>query len=78
MRCAQTLSARLHGRYPLDSDMEDLHASFARFGLLHAQHERDWQGPFPPVPFGKKARHNHWSRRAFRKMEARGFEPLTF
>ncbi|HFF6202965.1 hypothetical protein A7X64_14600 [Stenotrophomonas maltophilia] len=27
--------------------MDDLHASFARFGLLHAQHERDWQGPFP-------------------------------
>lgn len=27
--------------------MDDLHASFARFGPLHAQHERDWQGPFP-------------------------------
>ncbi len=27
--------------------MDDLHASFARFGLLRAQHEGDWQGPFP-------------------------------
>ena len=30
--------------------MDDLHASFARFGLLHAQHESDWQGPFPLPP----------------------------
>ena len=31
--------------------MDDLHASFARFGLLRAQHEGDWQGslPLPPV-----------------------------
>lgn len=30
--------------------MDDLHASFARFGLLRAQHEGDWQGPFPLPP----------------------------
>jgi len=30
--------------------MVDLHASFARFGLLRAQYEGDWQGPFPLPP----------------------------
>ncbi|CCP16068.1 hypothetical protein D7U98_05905 [Stenotrophomonas maltophilia] len=30
--------------------MDDLHASFARFGLLRAQHEGDWQGPLPLPP----------------------------
>lgn len=30
--------------------MDDLHAPFARFGLLRAQHEGDWQGPFPLPP----------------------------
>ncbi|WP_229301198.1 hypothetical protein [Stenotrophomonas maltophilia] len=30
--------------------MDDLHASFVRFGLLRAQHEGDWQGPFPLPP----------------------------
>lgn len=30
--------------------MDDLHAPFARFGLLQSQHERDWQGPFPLPP----------------------------
>ncbi|KGM21904.1 SMI1/KNR4 family protein [Stenotrophomonas maltophilia] len=30
--------------------MDELHASFARFGLLRAQHEGDWQGPFPLPP----------------------------
>ncbi|WP_295565905.1 hypothetical protein [uncultured Stenotrophomonas sp.] len=30
--------------------MDDLHARFARFGLLRAQHEGDWQGPFPLPP----------------------------
>ncbi|MGY6088393.1 hypothetical protein ACWWU7_20035 [Stenotrophomonas sp. SM006] len=30
--------------------MDDLYASFARFGLLRAQHEGDWQGPFPLPP----------------------------
>ncbi|MCU1125389.1 SMI1/KNR4 family protein [Stenotrophomonas maltophilia] len=30
--------------------MDDLHASFARSGLLRAQHEGDWQGPFPLPP----------------------------
>ena len=27
--------------------MDELHAPFARFGLLQAQDERDWDGPFP-------------------------------
>ncbi len=30
--------------------MDDLYASFARFGLLRAQYEGDWQGPFPLPP----------------------------
>ncbi|WP_232460620.1 hypothetical protein [Stenotrophomonas maltophilia] len=30
--------------------MVDLHASFACFGLLRAQYEGDWQGPFPLPP----------------------------
>ncbi|MCO7462523.1 hypothetical protein NJF45_11450 [Stenotrophomonas maltophilia] len=30
--------------------MNDLHTPFARFGLLHAQREGDWQGPFPLPP----------------------------
>ncbi|MBN5088341.1 hypothetical protein JY460_09555 [Stenotrophomonas maltophilia] len=30
--------------------MDDLHASFARFGLMRAQYEGDWQGPFPLPP----------------------------
>lgn len=30
--------------------MNDLHTSFVRFGLLHAQREGDWQGPFPLPP----------------------------
>ncbi|HEL3257757.1 TPA: SMI1/KNR4 family protein [Stenotrophomonas maltophilia] len=30
--------------------MDDLHAAFARFGLLRAQYEGDWQGPFPLPP----------------------------
>ncbi len=30
--------------------MDELHTSFARFGLLRAQYEGDWQGPFPLPP----------------------------